>query len=250
MFGCLHIEHCALIMHGEISRGSGLFEILNNNEFLIIGTGTVVNANHIKQARYCLQVALCATYLKLVDARNELESNQNPLQRLKMQRASSELCNYWYLIIKLHINILLFIRCIRESNVPLYVLSLQKLVKWVSALDHYNYARWIRVHLFDLMTLSSTFPDVYKSFMEGNFSFQKINRVFSKIAIDQVHEQNNDLIKNNGGATHLLNRADSVSLEKWEITTPELTRLISDFEDNFFVNPNKSSAHHEDTPSF
>ena len=75
-------------------------------------------------------------------------------------------------------------------------------------------------------------------------------RVFSKIAIDQVHEQNNDLIKNNGGATHLLNRADSISLEKWEITTPELTRLISEFEDNFFINPNKPSAHHEETQSF
>ena len=100
------------------------------------------------------------------------------------------------------------------------------------------------------MTLSSACPDVYKSFMEGNFSFRKTNRVFSKIAIDQVHEQNNDLIKNNGGATHLLNRADSVSLEKWEITTPQLTRLISEFEDNFFINPNKASGHHEDTPSF
>ena len=74
--------------------------------------------------------------------------------------------------------------------------------------------------------------------------------IFSKIAIDQVHEQNNDLIKNNDGATHLLNRANSVSLEKWEITTPELTRLISEFEDNFFINLNKSSAHHEDTLSF
>ena len=180
-----------------------------------------------------MQVAPCATYLKLVDARDESASNLKPLQWLKMQRASSEMCNYWYLIIKLQINILLFIKSIRESNFPLYVLSLQKLVKWKFALDHYNYARWISVHLFDLMTLSSTCPDVYKCFMEGNFSFQKTNRVFSKIAIDQVH----DLIKYNGDATHLLNRTDSISLEKWEITTPELTRLISEFEDNFFINP-------------
>ena len=36
MFGSFHIEHCVLIMHGEIIRGSGLFEILNNNEFSIL----------------------------------------------------------------------------------------------------------------------------------------------------------------------------------------------------------------------
>ena len=158
-------------------------------------------------------MALGAIYLKLVDARNESESNLlKPLEWLKLQCASSEMCNYWYLIIKLQINILLFIRSIRESNFPLYVLSLQKLVKWMFALDHYNCARWINVHLFDLRTLRTTCPDIYESFTEGKFSFQKNIRVFLKIAIDQVHEQNNNLIKNNGGATHLLNNGGATHL--------------------------------------
>ena len=31
----------------------------------IIGTGSVVNVNRIKQSRYCLQTSLCALFVKL-----------------------------------------------------------------------------------------------------------------------------------------------------------------------------------------
>ena len=62
------MEHCLLMMYGELIKGSGLFEILSNNNLSIIGTSVVVNANHIKQARYCLQVALCAIYVKLKES--------------------------------------------------------------------------------------------------------------------------------------------------------------------------------------
>ena len=40
-----------LIIHGELIKGSALYEILKNNGLSIIDTGAVVNANHIKQAR-------------------------------------------------------------------------------------------------------------------------------------------------------------------------------------------------------
>ena len=39
------------------------------------------------------------------------------------------------------------------------------------------------------MTVHSTCPDVYAQFPKGNFSFQKSIRRFSKMALDQVHEQ-------------------------------------------------------------
>ena len=38
--------------------------------------------------------------------------------------------------------------------------------------------------------------------------FKKTRSQFSSIALYQVHEQNNDIIKGVGGATHLLNRPD------------------------------------------
>ena len=68
LFGGLHIEQHLLIIHGEVIKGSGLQEILEKNKFSILGTGTAVNANHIKQARYCLQVIICVIYGKLTEA--------------------------------------------------------------------------------------------------------------------------------------------------------------------------------------
>ena len=68
-------------------------------------------------------------------------------------------------------------------------------------------------------------------FCKGFFSFQKTNRQFSMMSLDQVHEQNNAVIKDSGGATDLLNKVDETSLLWWEVCNPELARLVIEFED-------------------
>ena len=68
------------------------------------------------------------------------------------------------------------------------------------------------------------------------------------MGLDQLHEQNNNLIKNNGGATHLLNRGESAALEKSEVTVPELARLMSEFENEH--DESLQLKHHEDTAAF
>lgn len=62
------MEYCLLTLHGELVKGSALYEILPNNNLSIIGTGAALNANHRKQARYCFQVAVSAVYAKLKEA--------------------------------------------------------------------------------------------------------------------------------------------------------------------------------------
>ena len=37
---------------------------------------------------------------------------------------------------------------------------MKNLMKWVFPFDHYNDVRWATVHLFDLTTFPSTYPDV------------------------------------------------------------------------------------------
>ena len=46
-------------------------------------------------------------------------------------------------------------------------------------------------------------PNVAKEFKAGKFTVQKTRKVFSSIATDQAHEQNNALIKVDGGAVGL-----------------------------------------------
>ena len=60
-------------------------------------------------------------------------------------------------------------------------------------MDHYHYARWCSVPLMDLIQLDINCPDIYRKFSNGNFSFQKTVRQFSKMAPDQVYKQNNEV---------------------------------------------------------
>jgi len=69
---------------------------------------------------------------------------------------------------------------------------------WFFSLDHYNYLRWISVHLRDMVNLSHLHQKVYEGFMASHFTVQK-----KKIAIDQADEQNNAVVKGDGGAVGL-----------------------------------------------
>ena len=72
-------------------------------------------------------------------------------------------------------------------------------------MDHYKYARWYSVHLFDLSNLEFAAPSLYKEFNTGNISFQNTMHNFPHLVLDQVQEQSNQKINELDGATHLLN---------------------------------------------
>ena len=59
--------------------------------------------------------------------------------------------------------------------------------------------------VFDLILLPTTDPDVYQQMLKGLFSFAKTKRTFSRMALDQVHERSNKIIKGLTGTTSLLN---------------------------------------------
>ena len=69
--------------------------------------------------------------------------------------------------------LLRFVRSLRSKNFKLFVESLEEMLPFFFALDHLNYARWLPVHLNDLKSLSSTNPNIYTAFLEGNFVVTK-----------------------------------------------------------------------------
>ena len=131
----------------------------------------------------------------------------------------------------MQLQILTFIRSMREGNFKVYVESMRSLMKWVFLFNHHNYVRWLTVHLFDLMTLQKIHPSIHEEMVKGNFSFQKTFTEVSCIATDQVHEQNNKVIKGYGGATHVLNKEDESALIRWETCGPDIAHIVSEFED-------------------
>ena len=138
-------------------------------------------------------------------------------------------------------------RSIRTSDFQLYVQSLTKLVSWFFSLDHFNYSRWISVHLRDMMLLSHVHPQVHAEFLKGHFTVKKTNHSFSKIAIDQAHEQNNAIVKEDGGAVGLTE--SPAALQRWMVSGPEMARLINDFESAVnHAQVTIDKRHHEQRP--
>ena len=73
-------------------------------------------------------------------------SGESILAWLATKSKINEMSYYWQYY-------LIFLRSLREGNYPLYIASLRKVIRWYFALDHYNYAKWIVVHIYDLLAL-------------------------------------------------------------------------------------------------
>ncbi|CAB3987554.1 Hypothetical predicted protein [Paramuricea clavata] len=80
--------------------------------------------------------------------------------------------------------------------------------------------------------------------MESLF-VKKTTRRFSAISIDQVHEQNNALVKGDGGAVGLTE--NPAALHRWMVSGPEMARLIQEFEISTDKKKTTDLRHHEDT---
>ena len=129
---------------------------------------------------------------------------------------------------------------------------LRRLVIWFFIFDHYHYACWISVHLHDLLALPQYAPLLHKHFMDGYFTFQKTDRQFSLLGLDQVHEQNNAVMKGMGGVTSSVNKEDESSLARWGLCIHELASIIEEYEheETELDSPHEAQHHHEDTMAF
>ena len=78
--------------------------------------------------------------------------------------------------------------------------------------------------MHDLKSLQSNHPGVYKEFCRRKFMINKSGKPISIMGIDQAHEQNNKLVKIDGGATDLLN--DNTAFLKWTVRGPEVTEMV------------------------
>lgn len=148
-----------------------------------------------------LQVTAAVLY-KLQRAAYEEYSGDDPLsfeewcQETRQKSIQFRFCD---IALTLELCVLVFVRAIRTADFSLYKASLKMLVPWMFALDHVNYARWLPVHIRDLVNLEHTHPALYQHFQDGRFVARITEKVFSAIALDQAHEQQNARLKGDGG---------------------------------------------------
>ena len=150
-FGGLHIEQ-SLRLYGELIKATGLLEISSQHNISTIGTsGLSTDVTSIKRAHYCLQVSFCALYIKLRQTVIGESLEISPLEWLDIRSSTSQMCFFWKMVMNFQINMV---------DMCSIIESLRKVIKWYYILDKYHYARWLTIHLFDLLTLDVKFLEV------------------------------------------------------------------------------------------
>ena len=108
---------------------------------------------------------------------------------------------FWDLVMKYDILILIFVRAHRERDFSLFVEVLEQLVPLFFALDHMNYTRWVPIHIRDMKSLPES---IRREFQEHRHRvLSRTGNKFSSIPLDQVHEQENKMVKGSGGEVGL-----------------------------------------------
>ena len=162
-------------------------------------------------------------------------------------RVTPQCLSFGNLILRLGLTLFEFVKSLRTGNFHLYVDTLKSIAQWMFALDHHNYARWLPVHLNEMCQLKIRNPNIYSEFLAGKFVVQKSNRIFSRIALDQNHEQENATIKGVGGAVGLTE--DESRLQQWLVCGPEIARLIEEFEGDDNTDSDFIDKHHDSSAS-
>ena len=150
---------------------------------------------------------------------------------------------FWHLVLSMELTILSLVRTFREANFTLYCQALCALLPFFFANNNINYARWLPVHLRDMLSLEHKHldPGVFQESPSG-----KSSRTFSAIAIDQAHEQANAVIKDECDAIGVT--ADHSALRRWMVAGPEVSLHATEYEIvSGAKDANKKVRHHEQT---
>ena len=252
MFGGLQIEMVTFKTIANLLDSSGWTGALVQANVATPGTAEsflcVTHVTHTRRAHQTtagsLYHLLQKAYLASCSSLGE-ERNQSPLEDWCSSRAELYLqFKFWLLILQLELPVLVYVKAIREEDFKLYVDALTKIAPWLFALNHTNYARWIPVHVRDIVTLKHVHPKVFAQFLKRNFVVKKTAHRFSAIAIDQGHEQNNAAVKDDGGAVDLTE--SPAALKRWMVSGPEMARVIGKFEASTEKRKKLDPRHHEE----
>ncbi len=196
MLDGLHIEMASLKTAGDWPQGSGWTQALVLAEIATVGKAeSFLQAAHVGRTRYAHQVTAAILHIlqrKAYSNSNYICRHQESMEFTAWCSKRTEKCpqfQYWAITLNLEISILCYIRSLRESNFRLYMDSLQELAAaWFFAMNHTNYARWLPVHLRDMIGLVQKHPDIADKFNAGLFTAKKTTHHFSAMATDQAHE--------------------------------------------------------------
>ena len=246
LMGGLHIEMAVWNTIGDYLEGSGWTTALTQADISSSGiSDSFLKATHLTKTRYAHQVTAVALAKLQEDAYMSTGESLTKEEWLKNMNEQSPTFQYWDTILRLELLVFVFVRAHREQNFALYLESLKEITPWFFAMDHYNYARWVPVHIHDMENLPSSIHDEFH--LHGHWVINKTRNRFSAMPIDQAHEQNNAVVKGSGGAVGLMQSPSA--LRKWLLVGPEQARMIEELEKQFLNEIGGTYLHHDEGPS-
>ena len=215
---------------------------------------TLLKAAHIKRIALAHQVTACVLYKLHQEAYEtyQISPHEGPAfsfeEWCRVRAEQSPQFHFWQLVLRIQCDILTWDRSVHDGNFTLYVDALTRLQWLFHALDHHNYACAVAIHLRDLLILHEKLPDLYAAFCDGKFTIKKLCRPFSRMALDDGHEQNNACVKGDGGAVGLTE--NPAALLRWMVAGPEMARVVGEFLSLLDKKEADSHLHHhEDKPA-
>ena len=174
MLGALQIEDNIHQMTGKVLRDSGGTTVLSQAQVLPSGRAqSALNEHHIKRTRYAHQLSVMYLHLLKHTAYSAYCSGVHGTPESQqvweqLSRTENPQFKYWSSIMELELLMCRFIRSLCEGDFQLFVQVCDELCAWFHVMDQTHYARWVPVHVRDMVQLLETHPDIHAKFLKGN----------------------------------------------------------------------------------
>ena len=175
-------------------RVSGWCNLLVDAQVASSGTArSFLHASHVSKTKYAHKVTAAVLHMLMKKAHDHYSIDTQVPETFEAWREKREKdypqFRFWSITLNLQLCV------IRSAAFQLYKYNcINALLPWFFAMDHVNYARWLSVHLCDMLQLEDTNPGIFSRFNDEEFAISKTKRAFSSIGIDHAHEQNNKCV--------------------------------------------------------
>ena len=105
-----------------------------------------LKAFHVTRTWQAHQVTSSSLYLLLEKAYTQYYNNLDDESKLSLEDWRPERCGirphfrFWSIILQLELDVLIYVRAMKERDFQLYIEALTKIVPWFFTLDHTNYS--------------------------------------------------------------------------------------------------------------
>ena len=169
MFGGLYIEMTPFKSIGTLHQSSGWTGALVEAGVASSGTAeSILSVACVTRTCQMHQITACILYKLLKAAYTDhcQDRADNSEERLgfeewcERRKEESPQFQYWHLILSMELVIFLLIWSFREANFSLYCEVLSELIPYFFANNNTNYARWLSIHLRDMLSLDKKHPEL------------------------------------------------------------------------------------------